>query len=159
MIPDSIPVSSETQPASHLSFKHLDIDLKRATAMGYARRLNMAAFPVYDKKPPPGVAWSAWTANAGVYDKVDAHWAAATGFALSPAHDSLMAVIDLDEPTFLPELLAAAPHLEKTFQVRRGDHIHFYIKLARPLVYKAYQSLAVIKKLNLVVIHEACHGG
>ena len=130
----SQPVSGSPEiPSDPHKFYRLGVELKRATAINYALRLGMAAFPLIDKQPASGAAWSSWTANPGVYDKSDAHWSAASGYALSPTRDSLMAIVDLDDPVFLPELLAAAPHLAHTFQVKRGDHIHFYIKLARPM--------------------------
>jgi hypothetical protein len=132
----------EVQTTDPHRFRKLSVELKRSTAFSYATRLGMSAFPVIDKQPPAGVEWSRWTGAAGVYDKDDAHWRLATGYALAVTTDSLVAVVDLDDPTFLPELLAAEPHLKDTFQVRRGDHVHFYIKLARPLG-KSFLSLKV----------------
>lgn len=132
----------EVQTIDAHRFQKLSVELKRVTALSYATRLGMSAFPVIDKKPPTGVEWSRWTGAPGVFDKDDSHWVAATGYALAVPTNSLVAVVDMDDPTVLIELLAAAPHLKDTFQVKRGDHIHFYIKLARPLG-KSFLSLKV----------------
>ena len=139
---DSIPAAPAAQGIDPHRFNRLSVELKRATAFSYATQLGMSAFPVIDKKPPTGVEWSRWTGTQGVFDKDDSHWAAATGYALAVPANSLVAVVDVDDPTVLLELLTAAPHLKDTFQVRRGDHIHFYIKLAKPLG-KSFLSLKV----------------
>lgn len=105
------------------------------------RRIPDAAFfPAYGKRPICE-AWKPYLARAGVHGAAD-QWARATGYCVAPIQGSKLAIIDIDDPAFKAELVAAIPEPTESYTVRRGDHCHLYIRLARPLPKASFKLLA-----------------
>ena len=113
-------------------FSILTIEQKRRTAALYARRLNMAAFPLVGKVPAESERWLSYTRSAGAFGS-DAAWARATGYALAPIMGGCRAIIDIDDIEAASALIMVLATLKFTFAVTSGRGIHYYVDLAKPI--------------------------
>lgn len=126
-------MSSLPQTQSRPDYYHLALEM--------AVRFGAEAFPVTGKHPAKaGFVPHEWGEKAlgkpGVHDTpawLNPH---VTGYALTPPVGSLLAFLDMDQPD-IPPNLAFLPL--NTFTVRRGDHRHFYLYLARPMDHASYK--------------------
>jgi hypothetical protein len=103
-------------------------------ALTLTKRYGCEAFPVADKKPVDGFAWSQYRLGApGIHPVAMRLWNKGTGYALAPVKGSRLAFLDVDDSAFSALLLTKIPNLINAPSHQRADHVHYVLFLPAPM--------------------------
>lgn len=119
-----------------MTFLSYPPEQKIAFAAMHYRALGQCVgiFPVVGKIPSIRRREDSWLAYPRSRMIARDGWEAATGYAVAPSPGSRLVIIDCDDHEFTQRLLLMLPAVVNTYRVERGDHSHFYVKIARDLL-------------------------